>query len=896
MNLDINKLKVNNIQKSQETSVENLNSSAQKSSGVFAKDIEQSNLLCEKLHITRDQLIAIKDKYPSFLNMDINQQLEIVNNEFTKKNVSTVENSTSNDVNTSASQNEKVVEDVKNNGSNNNLSNSQEPTDYNFKSYSKLSNAEKVNVYVSELAKNKYMYASSDNKKTLEDWNSLSEEEKNALIKKEYSSFVKDNSQGLYDKDDVSLYLDKEMTKLQTASSLGLNKDEFMKKDPRYINSSIHDYLSGCLDKNLSEHQIMYKDSQYVLSRAVIKACKENGDDTYADGIEYNLAENEILSAFSKDGALEGQIKIDVQMKYLQEKLDKGIALDQKEQAVYDRLNKLVNSPAGKAYLNAIKNKSEHSNEQVNYGHLDALKKSEFGQDFEAAVNDEDRAFVINAYIKRTTKNLSAEERAKYIKEIISEITCNKDNAELALNLHANILEDADTATQSELIKTKTDVTPELNALNANVLKSNNVLKLLAITQDEMVEEDPERADNLATTTIDSLDNHKLLTVSKIYAASKSENIQSKHADKAITLEIKSDEDIDIQRGLLENVNEASSLTVRKNTAKRLDEVHKKNQIPLTEKFIEDKEVAKAMNEDGTLTRFYNDNQTPGFELLKNRFERDDFSRQEAISQLNTLSDQIKDCNKDNQLAMHKSMMQSKYSEVQEHTAGNIKNYDASVQSQALDAVYTSGNEKAIEKAVTSLENAPNYIQEAELPRIIGEAAVRNGQDSLNILTNEADSSASLKSKIANGSSLTPSEYNNLSSTEKREYFTNYFKKLPLEQKIKLLSSIPNGAQKKTIYVMIARTDSNLFNAIVKDKDRADALLSMGLPNDVNNKIANVVKFLAVSDIGYQNIAKKHDIDYKEQTKTNNVSYNTNPYGFDSKELYRKDKNGNLVV
>ena len=135
MNLDINKLKVNNIQKSQETSVENLNSSAQKSSGVFAKDIEQSNLLCEKLHITRDQLIAIKDKYPSFLNMDINQQLEIVNNEFTKKNVSTVENSTSNDVNTSASQNEKVVEDVKNNGSNNNLSNSQEPTDYNFKSY-----------------------------------------------------------------------------------------------------------------------------------------------------------------------------------------------------------------------------------------------------------------------------------------------------------------------------------------------------------------------------------------------------------------------------------------------------------------------------------------------------------------------------------------------------------------------------------------------------------------------------------------------------------------------------------------------------------------------------------------------------------------------------------------
>ena len=245
---------------------------------------------------------------------------------------------------------------------------------------------------------------------------------------------------------------------------------------------------------------------------------------------------------------------------------------------------------------------------------------------------------------------------------------------------------------------------------------------------------------------------------------------------------------------------------------------------------------------------------------------------------------------------MHKNIMQSKYSEVQEHAAGNIKDYDPTVQSQALDVVYTSGNEKAIEKAVTSLENAPSYIQEAELPRIIGETAARNSQASLNIITTDSDSNVSLKSKIASGASLTPSEYNNLSSAEKKEYFTNYFKKLPLEQKIKLLSSIPNGAQKKTIYVMIARTDSNLFNAIMKDKDRADALLSMGLPNDVNNKIANVVKFLAVSDIGYQNIAKKHDIDYKNQDKQNHVSYNTNPYGFDSKELYRKDKNGNLVV
>ena len=179
-----------------------------------------------------------------------------------------------------------------------------------------------------------------------------------------------------------------------------------------------------------------------------------------------------------------------------------------------------------------------------------------------------------------------------------------------------------------------------------------------------------------------------------------------------------------------------------------------------------------------------------------------------------------------------------------------------------------------------------------KLPRVTGEAAARNNL----IEFAQTSDAVSLQERLASGVQLSQSEFDALPSDVKREYFANYFKKLPLEQKIKLLFSIPNGAQKKTIYVMIARTDVNLFNAIVKDKDRADMLLSMGLPNDVNNKITNVVKFLAVSDVGYQNIAKKHDIEYDNDKKANNSSYTTNPYGFDAKEIYLKDKKGNLMV
>ena len=79
---------------------------------------------------------------------------------------------------------------------------------------------------------------------------------------------------------------------------------------------------------------------------------------------------------------------------------------------------------------------------------------------------------------------------------------------------------------------------------------------------------------------------------------------------------------------------------------------------------------------------------------------------------------------------------------------------------------------------------------------------------------------------------------------------------------------------------MIARSDSHLFNEICKDKNRADQLLGMGLPNDVNVKINGVVSFLAVSDVGFQNIAKKYDIEYDGSKK-----YTTTPFSSDNESF-----------
>ncbi|MCI1273383.1 MAG: hypothetical protein LKG27_02990 [Clostridiaceae bacterium] len=72
------------------------------------------------------------------------------------------------------------------------------------------------------------------------------------------------------------------------------------------------------------------------------------------------------------------------------------------------------------------------------------------------------------------------------------------------------------------------------------------------------------------------------------------------------------------------------------------------------------------------------------------------FDKKSAIVAINALSDDIQNCDKSNQLAMHKTVMTSDYTEVRQHAAGNIGNYDSSVQADAYRATIATGDEKAI--------------------------------------------------------------------------------------------------------------------------------------------------------------------------------------------------------
>ena len=947
--MNVNSINVNNKVSSVGSQTTSTNTSSLNSIMIKNQDFDK---LLKKLNVSQDELRLLVNKYPDFLNLQVDKQIELVN-QLKIEAKQTTEQKTENLSN--ATETAEVTADSEDSfGS------------FNKAKFNKFSTKEKIDACITEFVKSQYIYGTKNHEggyisqpHSEEQWNALTTEQKQQLIEKFKTGINNSDkfeslkalinlstNENLENASAIDSAADVVMNGIQAADRVGISYVEFMHQDDATRYNAIDEYLTDV--EMLEPDSLNENDKKYISHWKLVSSqvadivAKEKGLD------DVELCPSDARQYIKYYNLNEEQLLYDA----LKAKQDKGLQLTKEEENKFADLSRYVNTPAGQREIkkskaanleklqveyDSIKAKKENGENLTSeeLGTLNILEaklnptdekaKKELEElkafakampkpetDFEKAVvsdfetfsseikehikGSDMEAFAAKAFIDKKCKNMNPEQRAEYVKTAIKFYNGSASSKLFAIysKQYPELLTDVELVGKS-VLATEAKTTEEFAKSFETVSKASN-------SDDEFVRQEALAAAETSGIILNSKscagaehDDKKVIyssDIPDILAGNDDVKFQKLGFDVATTINDEEKQGTAVIE-LQNHKNTKEELQVY--AVNNADKLKGKNQITSLDIATEKSAKATAAAaENGIVANLYKEYQAEAFSIVHNRIEQQ-FEKEDAIKYSNALADQIKNCHKDNQLDMHKNIMQSKYSEVQEHAAGNIKDYDPTVQSQALDVVYTLGNEEAIEKAVTSLENAPSYLQEAELPRIIGETAVRNNQDVLNILTNDADSNVNLKSKIASGASLTPSEYNNLSSAEKKEYFTNYFKKLPLEQKIKLLSSIPNGAQKKTIYVMIARTDSNLFNAIVKDKDRADALLSMGLPNDVNNRIANVVKFLAVSDIGYQNIAKKHDIDYKNQDKPSNISYNTNPYGFDSKELFKKDKNGNLV-
>ncbi len=833
--------------------------------------LEQKNVLvdlAEKLGITPDQLNSILSKNTNFMTLSFEEQQKLV----AELNVSKVSNEEIVENETVEPIKESVVEDKKDASQ---LEKTAE--NFNYKEFSELPLREQFDTYAEELAKNRFILG---NKHNLSEWSGLSKEERTALINAERNNLNAGDEKFAinskrYEKR-TSTVLQSKMETLQVANYNNMSLDDFLKLELKERKGQVHDYKFNVVSEhpeNCSESQKNYYKEQEFLSAAIVDALKRSGDPYWQNNeTTFVLPESELKDYAKKLGKPIALIEYE----YLRSKDN----LSNYEKSRFEKL-KRYDTPAGQELLEAQQNPQ-------NYGRLDELSKSDFGEDWAAVQNasSEEKMFVLQKYFGNKMKSFKGDKEAatKFANEFISELSGIEPI--LAGDLVAKGLERLERAERKAIIQGADKTLQSHLSIGINDLPEDlrsDFVKLIRAKESK----DPDFIEKLGLTITANSKEETLVLIKDEITKFKNEKVVNSYTDAALDkTRVSAEGQNKIFISVFENASDKSAAYAAKN----LDKTYKENQLSLTVKASERKACNDAMIEDGTIARFAKENQTEAFKIQKTRCEQDDYTKDEAIEQLNKLSDLISKCDKDNQLDMHNEIMKSKYSEVQEHAAGNIKNYDPSVQADAMNTVYKSGNQKAIEAAVSSIpEFKSPDMQRQETVRAVGEIVLN-------------DKNAEPKAKFLAGE-LTYEEVKNLPISQRREIFQIYFKKLPMSEKIKLLSSIKNFSTKKTVYAMIARNNDHLFSEICKDKDCASDLLSMGLPVDVVNKVKSYVSFYAVADIGFQGVAKKYDIEwdgmneeYPPTAKT--LDYTSLPETFNNEKynMFVRDKRGNLLA
>lgn len=812
---------------------------------VNVKDNSAKQEILQRLQITEEQLETILLKSPDFYSLAVEKQTEIVAT-IKAQAVETTpvinkSDETFSDTNLSSTTTAPSADELT------------ATPQFDNKSYAELSTKQKFAVYVEELAKNKFIYADPKNPK---DWNSLTAAQKQELIKAQNDALTNRNGKNVFSGDDVDKMLQLGMTKVQAANYLGVTLDELQSKEPDDVKEAVHDYVFALDDDKRTKGQEMYLREQEFASNALLDYAKKHNYEI-GDAI---MSPNEIKRHCK---ALDVNI-YNVEKEYLENKKAQG-ALSDKDNKRLESLTEL------NGLVTAVQDKLKDG--PVNYGRLAEFEKTDFGELYNFATTHEEKAAYIIKYLKSQGADVNF--KAEFISELVQ-----KDE-ELGARLYNEFVGSSSNEDKLKFAKSKIGYMPEMNSWGVNEFDEAST-QALAQTQKEIHKTDSKRAQRIAIMSQNNADGKHLVRLSAVHAGFGDVEVERNLADRALNHDIV---DIKQQQEILTNTFNMSSSEARIFAGTNIDRAYKENQLPLHNQAIKDKVVNDAMANDGTYSRYAKENQTAALSAQKQRFEQDDYSKEDAIAGLNKLSDFIPDCDKDNQLAMHKEMMTSKYSEVQEHVAGNIKNYDPSVQNDAMSVVYQSGNEKAIEIAVSNISEfkSPDVQQVA-----LKQATMELADDEF-------------QTKFANGT-LSQAEILQLSSSERRDYYINLFDKATATEKIKFLKELPAGRAKQTVYNLIGTYYKNLFVQMVSDDvQTAESMFNMGLKTQLHGIVENCIITKAETNPSYKFLRDRLGLSANEEeslqiARTSNYSSVSNNFEKDNFVLFPKDRHGNLLA
>lgn len=857
--------------------------------------------LLKKLGITEAEYMAMVNANPEFATMSLEKQLEYISKNKTKTTEQTSQNNNTAQPSQAATASESQSAATQTSAQTTQNETPKESLDhlyFNNADYSKLPLSKKLEVYVKEYAKNSFLYSDSENPKTIDDWNNLSEEEQTKFIAQTklaledtFSEALSETSPELQGEVLTSM-----MTNLQAANYMqytvaqlnGKEKYQGYTISQNEKEDAIYSYLSEVnevspnsltdTDKNRLQYQQTLVDAVNHLA----------GQDNLclADAKQYmkdnNLTQTEVLQQYLTQKAQNGELSADEQK--LLDKLNadindpamQGVLMEAKFQGLKnleaeleeakkngdtaraEKLEKVINSNDSVKIRKWAKAYQIEKKEPPKSYHK--FRESSFGKLYEQTSDPQERAAILMAYVKEKYPN-SAKKQSKLAIELYNGL-CSEgiDAAETKVSFlsaclvfdpeigkkilsHKDVSTDVSTKSLNNIRKKNKNVPKAYDKINGQ--KQKNLYKDAKLHferngQSKLLEHAKRLISSTQDVFLDSAleipDENKDEYIAALGEANEDTEIANKNIDITATYV-----NAELQLKSNETINQFATEETKAYGAVHTDLMLSENQTRLASMYTNDSRLAtEAFVEDGTWARFDKENQTEGMELAYNRTD-ELFEGEEKIDLLNTNADHIANADKENQLDMHNFYMESKYSDVVEHAAGNIYKYDESVQGDALDSTKNTGNQDAIDAAMSNFDKYADYVQEnPKYQAMQQETEVRQAQEVAQQVAEFHEQYEKLTGMQSNiEQEITDDE-------QKLSYIKNFLNASPQEQ-FKLLSKIPMSWQ-GTVFSKIATYCPQMLSGLVKQGYGQYILNTPGLDSDVVYKVVDIMLTCQTSD------------------------------------------------
>ncbi len=853
--------------------------------------------LLKKLNITLDQYNAIKAQNPNFDTLSPAEQYEIIDN-FSVKTPTLVESKTEKQdakvEKTSTSTPE--IKDIK--------------AEYNKKDL-----VGKTEICYSEVVRNIYIYGVKDKDKVIanahskEEWDKLSDEEKKAEVEK-VKTFIKSderlkNVKNKYDdkvpENTKEIVIDAIMRAIHAADAEGISFVDFMKKGEYERKELIERHLVNenkinpeNLNKNDKEYLAQSKMLNSEVTKVVEKKTGQKLDNELDTGLYvkyYNLSEDELLHSALKEKVKNGEKLTDVEQKQyarynemmaepsnqqivkeakaqnileldkefntLSAKIKKGETLSPEERKAYSILKETLNSEESKELRNFGKLMPQP---QTDYEKKVAADVENYKAQTKEYVHGSDlEAGTVIAYIGNKTDGMSKAEKTEYIAHFI------RYNRSLS---------------SSKIFARYMKECPELAGRVETLLAASSNYTEMDATQRADFSKAKVKAANsnnlyLKATGINSANTVSYVLAKPEYSSAKFDEMKLENAESNAQIN---------DTEVLKNTTSANATIHDAETAVKAQACITNSDYFNDEVAIDTANKARDFVK-GAQARVLNMTTDKNAAAAKYVAENDIIRTLHADAQAEAFDGTYNSINKH-----FKGAEADKYSQ---SLTSQIKGLDAKAQVEALSTVYKSGNEKAIAVAVNEVLPAiksPDAQQIALKQAVMEFAGISDNSD--------------LQTKFANRT-LTKAEIAQLSSTERRDYYVRLFDNATPMEKIEYLKSLPSGKSRQTVYNLIGTYYKNTFKTLVEsDVTTAEAMYNMGLKTDLQNIVEATILFKAETNPSFKflrdrlHLGGENDLASAETepvtAKTiNNFSI---PKDFDTKELFKKDKNGIILA